>query len=485
VIRSNVVMAGSYDYRLVALSVLVAVVASYAAIDLAGRVTRTRGWTRVSWVAGGALTLGLGIWAMHFTGMLAFGLPVPIKYDWPIVLVSLAIGIGSSGVALYLMGRQTLGPVSALVGSVILGCGIAGLHYTAMVAMRYAGLCRFDLRLVTLSVMLAIVFSLIALRVAFLYREPTAGDRWPRVLGAILMGLAVSGMHYTGMAAATFVSSSVRPELSHAVSFSPVGAAEIGVITLTIQILSVAMAFADRRFAAHALELQSSEELLVRLLQSQDDERRRIARQLHETVAQTLGAIRLNLARVRRSPMAADAHLDALLAETQAMTDESLNEIRTLSYLLHPPLLEEAGLASALRWYVEGFVERSGIDVRLDIPPDLERLPDAVETAVFRIVQECLTNIHRHSGSGTARIRISTDEDGLLMEVEDKGHGMHRGLPGGTRRVGVGLAGVRERVRQLGGRLEIHSDITGTRVSVRLPPAARQGEPPSSRAAAS
>ena len=216
---------------------------------------------------------------------------------------------------------------------------------------------------------------------------------------------------------------------------------------------------------------QSLRALSARLLQLQDDERRRIARELHDSVGQMLAALTMNLSAVR-------VDVERLTKTAQALTDsESLvqemsTEVRTISHLLHPPLLDEAGLSSALRWYVEGYALRSKINVDLDLPDDFGRLPRESETAIFRVVQECLTNIHRHSESPTAKIRLRQRDQQVLVEIEDKGKGIPpekqqqmatAGAPG------VGVRGMRERLRQLGGTLEINSNGTGTVVTVWLP----------------
>jgi signal transduction histidine kinase len=154
------------------------------------------------------------------------------------------------------------------------------------------------------------------------------------------------------------------------------------------------------------------------------------------------------------------------------LAEQTMTEIRTLSYLLHPPFLDETGLLSALRWYAAGFAERSGITVDLELPDSFERLPLDTETALFRIVQESLTNIHRYAGSDTARIRLQRDAETLVLEIEDRGHGIPKAsldhIMSGGGAVGVGIAGMSERMEQLGGRLEITSGDHGTTVRARL-----------------
>ena len=261
-ISASEALTGSYDYREVARSVLIAIAASYAALDLAGRITVASGRTRLIWLSGGASAMGIGIWAMHFKGMLAFRLPVPVEYHWPTVLVSLLVAILASAVALYVASRQKMGRVDALVGSVTMGAGIAGLHYLSMAAMRLPASTSYSPLLVTYSILLAILFSLIALLLAFGLREES---RWrvPRRLGsASVMGLAVAAMHYTGMAAARFMPGP-PPDLSHAVSISPLGNNGIALVTLIVILAAMVTSSADRRANAGVQRLNQELERRV------------------------------------------------------------------------------------------------------------------------------------------------------------------------------------------------------------------------------
>jgi len=212
-------------------------------------------------------------------------------------------------------------------------------------------------------------------------------------------------------------------------------------------------------------------DLSARLMQLQDDERRRIARELHDSVGQTLAALSMNLTTVR-ADIEQLARTAVALNDSEGLVREMVTEVRTISHLLHPPLLDELGLASALRWYVGGFSQRSNIKVDLDMPEDFLRLPAEMETAIFRVVQECLTNIHRHSGSPVARIRVREREGHAQVEIEDKGKGippkkLQEMASAGT--PGVGIRGMQERIRQLGGTMEINSGPNGASVTVRLP----------------
>lgn len=202
------------------------------------------------------------------------------------------------------------------------------------------------------------------------------------------------------------------------------------------------------------------QELSGRLLRLQDEERRRIARELHDTTAQKLAALSMNLSLVERTKPRFSPGAQAAFEEGLRLAEGCLRELRTLSYLLHPPMLEEAGLAYALRVYVEGFTRRSGIAVELDLPGVIGRLPDEMETTLFRIVQESLTNVHLHSGSPTARIALFERDEQLVLEISDQGRGFPAANGNGSMvaaGLGVGIRSMQERARQAGGRLEILS----------------------------
>jgi len=243
------------------------------------------------------------------------------------------------------------------------------------------------------------------------------------------------------------------------------------------QVLRTAQKELEIRVEQRTTELdkanQGLRDLTARLLHFQDEERRRIARELHDSVGQTLAALSMNLSSVgadlRRLTKTAGA-----VADSEALVKGMTTDIRTISYLLHPPLLDEAGLASALRWYVEGLTKRSEMQIDLEVPDDFDRLPRDLETAIFRVVQECLTNVHRHSGSPVAKIRLSRSANDVQLEVRDQGKGLppeqlsEMSSDGAS---GVGIRGMRERIHQLGGSLEISSagNGKGTEVVVKLP----------------
>lgn len=578
-------LIGTYDYRLVGLSVLIAILASYTALDLGGRVTASRISARRALLIGGAISMGIGIWSMHYIGMLAFSLPIPIQYDWPTVLLSLFAGVFSSLVALFVVSRRKMGLLHALWGSIFMGGGIVALHYIAMSAMRLAAMCHYSPLLVALSVLLAIAGSWTALWLGFFCRDEAPNRLKRRLAGAVLMGAAIVSMHYTAMAASSFTPSTTLPDLSHAVSISALGIAGTSGVPVMVLVITLLTSLADRlqeqktlldelfEQAPNAVALVDGQDRIVRvnreftrlfgyprhealgrrlselilcdgsrdqgywglvkrgkpvdtedvcrrkdgrhldvavtlapfsvprgdamvfaiyrditehkradealrdlsgqLLRLQDEERRRLARELHDSTGQKLSALAMNLGALNQSAAVLDPRAQRALAESLALTEDCLRELRTLAYLLHPPELDELGLPDAVRQYVSGFVERSGIPVELELSSDLGRLPQKVEITLFRILQESLNNVLRHSGSPRAWVHVFRTADDVIMRVQDEGQGMQESasrqsgaLPATT---GVGIAGMRERVTQLGGRLEIQSTEKGTTLKAVLP----------------
>src|SRR2546427_192389 len=249
-------LIGSYNYAFVALSVLIAMFASYAALDLAGRVTAAGGWTRAVWLLGGASAMGTGIWSMHYIGMLAFILPIPVAYHWPTVLLSLLAAMLASVIALYVVSRKKMGASRAVAGSALMGAGIASMHYIGMAAMRLPATCQFNSFLVVLSVVFAVLISLAALWITFHFRDEKNGIGREKLAGAVVMGAAIPVMHYTGMAAASFTPTGMPADLSHAVSISTLGTAGIAAVTFIVLGLALLTSWVDRRFAVQTLELQ-------------------------------------------------------------------------------------------------------------------------------------------------------------------------------------------------------------------------------------
>jgi len=231
-------LVGFYDYRLVVLSVVIATCASYAALDIAGRMSVAPGRARFGWWGGGASAMGFGIWSMHYIGMLAFRLPIPVRYDWPTVLLSLLAAILSSAAALHFASGQEMSPCRAVAGSLVMGGGICAMHYIGMHAMRMGAICHFNPLVVILSIVLAVLISFVALRLVYVARDGET-KHLQMVASAIVMGAAIPIMHYIAMAAASFRVSDVAPDLSHAVDVSTLGM--LGIATITILILGIAV----------------------------------------------------------------------------------------------------------------------------------------------------------------------------------------------------------------------------------------------------
>ena len=249
-------MSGTYNYWLVALSLVVASFASYAALDLATRLTAARGRPARYWLIGGAFAMGTGIWSMHFIGMLAFSLPMPMGYDTPITLLSMLIAIVVSGFALHTVSRDSMGPSRLLRGGVLMGLGICAMHYTGMAAMDTHPPIRYDPLLFAASVVIAIVASLAALWMAFTLREDLKWMAYAKLGSAVIMGLAITGMHYTGMAAANFAADTIC--LAGPLVDNSWMAATIAAVTVIILVGTLLLSVFDARAAMQAAHMAKS-----------------------------------------------------------------------------------------------------------------------------------------------------------------------------------------------------------------------------------
>jgi signal transduction histidine kinase len=219
------------------------------------------------------------------------------------------------------------------------------------------------------------------------------------------------------------------------------------------------------------------QQLSIELIHAQDEERRRLARELHDSAGQYLAGIQMNLSALLRADSGLAVPARSLASDSMSLADRCSSEIRTMSYLLHPPLLDELGLRAATSMYVEGFAQRSAIRVDLDISQNLGRLPSDIETALFRVIQQGLANVHRHSGSRVAKVCIKSDAGSVTASISDEGCGIpaetQRGFHSGTKLAGVGVAGMRERIKSMGGQFDITSNEGGTKIDVCVPLHAR------------
>ena len=467
---SSAILAGSHDYHLVAWSVLIAVAASYAAFDLAGRVNAARGWARVCWLVGGATATGIGTWSMHFVGMLAFRLPVPVQYHWPTALISLVPAVFSFAAALFVVSRRYMGWIRTLCGGALMGGGIVALHYTAMDSMRLPAMCHYSPALVTLSVAVAIAGSLLALRLVFLLRNGPAGRRLRKLAGAMLMGAAIAGMHYTAMSASTFTPSETAPDVSHAVSKTALGVAGMVVVPLMVLGIAVLTSMVDRLQRS----LEQLRALTGRLETVREEERKRVAREIHDELGQALTAIKIELSALLFE-WPAEQKPSRRAESMTKLVDQTIQSVRKISTELRPGILDALGLVAAVEWAADEFETRTGTRCHVDLPKDALQIDQERATAIFRILQETLTNVARHADATQVDIRLAREDGSLILDVHDNGVGI--GEEQLSASGSLGILGMRERALLLGGEfLMCGAPNQGARVRVRIPLSASRPE---------
>ncbi len=490
-ISANAALPGTYDYGEVARSVLIAMAASYAALDLAGRVTASSGRVRLVWLSGGAIAMGIGIWAMHFKGMLAFHLPVPVEYHWPTVLASVAVAILASAFGLYVSSRRKMGLVEALAGSVIMGAAIAGMHYIGMAAMRLPAVTRYSPLLVACSILLAILFSLIALLMAFDLREET---RWsvPRRLGsATVMGVAVSAMHYTGMAAASFVLAPT-PALSYAVNISSLANNGIATVTLIVIVAAITTSSVDRRARTEVERradeaLQEAQAKLARVTRVQA--MGELAAAIAHEVNQPLTAIVTNGNFCLRELAGGGRNLEELREAIAEIVNDGtrastvISRIRTLVVKGAPERaeLDINEVIQEVAGLIRSELARNRISLRIELAADLRVRGDRVQ------LQQVLINLIMNSIDAmrplTNRprellIKSAKQSDGVLVQVQDSGPGMEPDVaerifePFFTTKaegIGMGLSISRSVIESHGGRLWAVAVPNGTLFEFTVP----------------
>ena len=520
--------------------------------------------------------MGISTWSMHYTGMLAFRLPIPMEYYWPTAFLSYLASFCTSALGLFVVSRRKMGFVRAFTASIFMGGGVAAMHYTAMASMRLRAVCHYSPALVTISVVLAIVFSLMSLWLMFLFREEALGQFLRKVASAVLLGAAIAVMHYTGMASASFIPCAEFPDLSHALPISALGLPGIAVVNLMIVVVVLLTSLADRLQKQKALldelfeqapqavallgvdhrilrvnqefsrvfgyssqealgqrisELIAGEEareeeqkyadsvaqgrrvdaegvrrrkdgsslyvsmvrvpvrlpnrqvaiyaiyrdisehkqaeaalrqtnerlqkLSRRLFQVQEEERRHLARELHDQMGQALTAAKLNLQAAQRRLEERDL-IARTLDDGIAALETLLEQVRQISLDLRPPLLDDLGLVPALRWYLDQQAQRAGLRIEFFADPALERMSPEIETACFRVAQEGLTNVVRHARAQTVNVELHRTPEALHLVVRDDGIGFDV-MTAEQQGVSLGLLGMRERVTLLGGEMDCKS----------------------------
>jgi signal transduction histidine kinase len=411
---------------------------------------------------------------MHYTGMLAFRLPIPIMYDWPTSLLALSAATGGSLIGLLFVRLERLGWNRALAGSVFVGSGIVGVHYIAMASMRLSAECTYDFRIVALSVVVAIGFSLLSLWLTFLFRHDS-GHTLRRIGSALLMGTAIWAMHYTGMAAAQFRTLAVAPSLSHAVNISVLGAAGVGIATAMMIEISVLTSLLDR-LNLRTIQLETTGQqlraLAARLESAKEEEAIRIAREIHDELGSDLTRLKWDLELIKKEhagPQDKDEmeKLSQKIDGMVQMVDATTDTVRRISAELRPNALDDLGLAAALRFKTRQFQERTGIVTDCDCFVEDLGLNQQQSTAVFRVFEEALTNVMRHAGATTVDVAIEKENGDLVLTIRDNGRGITEAEK--VDPLSLGLVGMRERVNLIGGEIDITgTEGEGTVVTIRI-----------------
>jgi len=492
-------LIGSYNSLLVAVSVLIAILAAYAALDLAGRVTAARGLARFAWLSGGAFAMGIGIWSMHYIGMEALQLPVPVKYDWPTVLLSMAAAVSASAIALFVVSRKTMKISAAIAGSVLMGGGIAAMHYIGMEAMRLPAMCSYSSGLVALSIVLAIVISFVALWLTFAMRGQTRTWSWQKCGSAMLMGLAIPIMHYVGMAAVRFMPASTpASEYVHAVSVSELGLAGIALITVIVLGLVFLMSLLDRRFSLQALELELSEQR-YQMATEMNNERERA--KIAEAGSQAKSEFLANMSHEIRTPLNGIIGMTDLALETE-LTREQRDYLETVK-LSADSLLNvindildfskiEAGKVDLeeidfdLCNCIEGALktlalraDEKGLELLCEVSPELPEVVTGDPGRIRQILINLVGNALKFTSEGEVSLRVQADliEKGgttLHFIVSDSGVGIDPSKLktifdsfsqadtsttreyGGT---GLGLTISKRLIEMMGGRIWVQSEL--------------------------
>jgi len=440
----------SHGLGLVVLSYLISAFGAYCALQIAVRIPHLRGRQLAGSLLPAAVAMGGGaVWSMHFIAMTACRMPFRVTYDPLLTLASLLLAILVTGVGLYAVASQRRERVDVLAGGVT-GLGIVTMHYTGMAAMRMPARISWRPGLILASILIAITAAISALWLAF-----NLSSKLLRLGSAFVMAGAVSGMHYAGMAAAVFV-----PADQSLTASQPHGSDELGFMVFGVTLLVLALLLMESR-------VTEIRELSGRLNAVGEEASARIARQVHDEIGQMLTALRLDAAWLEKK-LEPREEITRKLQSMSQMLDTAVDSVQRIATELRPAILDHLGVEAAVEGYAGELEKRTGISFRLRLSLGSTSLDTERSTALFRILQEALTNVVRHAEASEVEIRLAREGSRVILTVTDNGPGIAEDKIADAR--SLGLLGMRERARALGGDLLIRRvPNRGTIVEARLP----------------